>query len=195
MIPLFAFMEPPPLALGLVLLYLGAGAGSALALARRHQPAATAASALVAWPILLPLLWDSPRRPGARGPLAGRIEQVLDALDTTLRDPAAGDLAGDEDLVGLRASLLQADERLALVDKLLAEDASDPWIARDLDALRTARDHAMAEVEAVLSGVVQLRIQVGLLALAGNAAPVRDRLRELRGRIGALEEVSRLNAR
>ena len=37
----------------------------------------------------------------------------------------------------------------------------------------------------MLDGVVQLRLQIGLRALAGNSVPVQDRLRDLRGRLAA----------
>jgi hypothetical protein len=192
MLPPFADLAAPPLFLALGAAYAAAGALTAGVLARKGEPAGTIATALVAWPLLLPALAAPEPRTPARGPLGPRIDAALDALEATLRDPAAGDVGDDDDTRVLRHALHQADERLALVDRLLADDATaDPTVADGVASLRAARDHAAAEIEAVLSALTQLRIQVGLLTLAGNAAPVRDKLRELRMRIGALDEVGR----
>jgi len=59
-----------------------------------------------------------------------------------------------------------------------------------LDALQAARGRAAAEIEEVLAGVGLLRVQVGLLTLAGDTTPVRARLVELQARVAALEEVA-----
>jgi hypothetical protein len=93
-----------------------------------------------------------------------------------------------EELVALDAALRRADARIATVDRLLGEEAlrGDPLAAQ----LERARDFAADEVEAVLRGVVQLRVQVGLVALAGDTVPVRDRMRELAARVRAIEELS-----
>jgi hypothetical protein len=186
-------LSEPPLVLALAAAYAGAGVTTAALLRRRGRPVATAASALAAWPLLLSLLGDD-AAPRSTGPLARRIDGALDALEATLRHPAAGDVGTGEDTVALRASLHRADERLGLVDRLLGEPqgVDDPDVVAGLAALGAARDAAAREIEAVLAGVVQLRIQIGLVTLAGNAPPVRARLRELRARIGALDEVTRL---
>ena len=63
-------------------------------------------------------------------------------------------------------------------------------LRRVAERLQAARDKAAAEVEAVLKGLVQLRVQLGLVALAGETGPVRDRLMELSARLTALEEVA-----
>lgn len=183
----------------LVLAYAAVGVVAAAELHRRGQDAGTVLSAVIAWPVLVSALRPpEPTRhaPGAHadGPLGRRIDDALDALEATLRDPATGDIGGVEDTADLRTSLHRTDERLALVDRLLVDGGgvADPAVVDGLAALRVARTAAAAEVEAVLAGVLQLRIQIGLVTLAGNDLPVRARLRELRARIGALDEVTKL---
>lgn len=172
----------------LLLGYLVVGCGVALALSRRGYPAATGVSALFAWPVLLPLVQSPPRPPA--GPLAARIATTFAALGDALQDPAAGDLAFGDDLRGLQLALERADERLALVDRLLADTPDDPRVADGLASLRTARDRAASEIEGVLADVAQLRLQIGLVALAGQDLPVRERLRALLARARAFEEVA-----
>lgn len=164
--------------------WLAIGALTGLTLSRRGQPAATALTAVLAWPVLLPLLGSAP----SAGPFAERIAAAFAALRAALADPAAASVVSTEELVALEAALTRADARIAMVDRLLHEDAlaSDPLSAQ----LTRARGHAADEVEAVLRGVVQLRVQVGLVALAGDTLPVRDRMRELGARVSALEELS-----
>ena len=90
----------------------------------------------------------------------------------------------------------RADQRLARIDRLLHETQSAPGSRGDasLEAaiarLCHARDHAARELEAVLAGLVSLRIQLGLFALAGESEPVRERLVELEARVAALAELS-----
>ncbi len=173
--------------------YLLAGAVVGLALARRGRDAATAAGAVVAWPLLLPLL-GTDRRAAGEGPMARRIDEAFDALLDTLADPAAADVPFEEDVDDLREALSRVDQRLALVDRLLVqegESTSEP-VARSVETLRRARARAASEIEAVLAEVAQLRIQVGLMALAGETVPVVDKLRELRARASALEEVAEI---
>lgn len=170
------------------LLLLGAwllvGAFTGAALSRRGQPTATALTALVAWPVLLPLLGS----PSSAGPFSDRISAAFAALRGALSEPAAASVVSPDELVALEGALRRADARIAMVDRLLQEDAlsQDPLSAQ----LTRARGHAADEVEAVLRGVVQLRVQVGLVALAGDTLPVRDRMRELGARVSALEELS-----
>lgn len=187
---LVAFTSPaPPLFIALGGGYLLAGGAVAVGLVRRGEPRANVLLSLVTWPLLLPLLWDAaPTSTG--GPLTRRIDDALDALAATLGDPSAGELPGGDDVGFLREALHRADSRVALVDRLL--DSPDAASAPDAQAtLRTARATAVAEIEAVITGVIELRLQVGLLALHGDTGPVRERLRELRGRIGAFDEVAR----
>ncbi len=173
-------------------LYVLAGAGTALLLARRDHPPATALAALAAWPFLLPLLSTPPHPPG-RGPFAQRIDGVFRALEGTLGDPAAGEVPWSGDLEGLRGTLHRGDARLALVEGLLADHGTEEGaVGESVARLRAARDRATAEIEAVLAEVVQLRLQVGLVALAGQTVPVQERLRELLLRARALDEIARL---
>jgi hypothetical protein len=174
-------------------LYLLVGAGVSLALARRGRDAATAAGAVVAWPLLLPLL-GSGRREAGSGPMARRIDEAFDALLDTLADPAAADVPFEEDVDELREALSRVDQRLALVDRLLQQEGgstSEP-VARSVETLRRARARAAGEIEAVLAEVAQLRIQVGLMALAGETVSITDKLRELRARAAAIEEVAEI---
>ena len=163
--------------------YAAAGCGTAVLLAHRGVPSATACTALLAWPLLLPLLRTPPS-----GPFAERIDAAFDALARTLRDPAAGEVAFAADLDGLKEALHRGDARLALVERLLAEHRDARVSVAELQA---ARDRTAAEMEDVLDEVARLRLQVGLSALAGGV-PVRDRLEELLARARALDEVARL---
>lgn len=180
---------------GAALLLVGyAGVGVAVGgwLARRGAPVSTSVAAIAIWP----LLWSAAReRPAmkAGGPLGPRISQAFDALRAALTDPAAAEVPWRSELEGLEDALRRADERVGLVDRLLLAPAGDdPEVQRSEEALRRARAHAVAEIEGVLAGVAQLRLQVGLVALAGDAGGVGDRLRQLRARVAALDEVARL---
>lgn len=173
--------------IGLVVVYLVIGVGVAGWLGRLGHPPATAMSAVVAWP----LMWSTTGTAAsgvAPGPHHARIAACFEALTRTLREePAAVGLVGSGDLSVLRHSLERADARIAAVDRLLAEPGlRDEPGAR---ALQEARAKAADQVEAVLAGVLQLRVQVGLLALAGDTAGVRARLGELTARVRALEEI------
>ena len=173
--------------LALAAAWLLIGGGVATALVRRGEPASTALAAVAAWPVLLPML--SGAAPVVTvGPFAARIEACFGALRAALADPVAAGVVTAEELVALEAALRRADARIATVDRLLGEEAlrGDPLAAQ----LERARDFAADEVEAVLRGVVQLRVQVGLVALAGDTVPVRGRMRELAARVRAIEELS-----
>ncbi|MFN7143972.1 MAG: hypothetical protein ACK4YP_09365 [Myxococcota bacterium] len=165
--------------------WLAVGGVTAMVLHQRGQPVATVLAAVAAWPVLLPVLGDAAT---SRGPFATRIDTCFTALRAALADPAATGVVTPEELVALERSLCRADQRIAMVDRLLAEEAlrGDPLASQ----LVRARGFAADEVEAVLRGVVQLRVQVGLLALAGDTVPIRDRMRELGARVRAIEEIS-----
>lgn len=178
-IPLLATPGLPEL-LGLG--YVAAGLGIALKLERRQLSRSTVLSALVCWPLYLGLLTDSGPPPPPTGPLAARIRQAFEAL-------AAAELdLGEVD--DLRRTLEAADRRLAKVDALLAEDLG--YTGEAYGRLQQARARTAAEIEGVIDGVLELRIQVGLVELAGDTAPITERLRELRGRVEALEEIGAL---
>lgn len=155
-------------------------------LAQRGHPTAVSLAALVAWPLVLPALSD-PTPPS--DPLNARIDRAVDDLATTLRDPLVGwDAPGDLEL--LRAALRRAGERVGWIDELLAStDGSD---GDSRTELVDARARAAGEVDAVLAGLTQLRLQVGLRMLQGDTTPIRARLTELHDRIQVMDEVQRL---
>jgi hypothetical protein len=177
---------PNQLALLVLGLYALTGFAVAAVLTRRGVPSTTAVSAIAVWPLLVPLLTGPSAPPTRSGPLSARIEGVFAALRTVLAETGTTELS-NADLDRLRAALHRADERLALVDRLLAQpiDAG----SRSLDRLQQARGHAQSEIEAVLASLVELRLQIGLLTLSGNGASVRDQLVALQSRVAALEEV------
>jgi hypothetical protein len=175
--------------------YVLVGLVVAWRLGRAGFPRATALSALAVWPLLWPVL-RRPPSPSHPGPFAERIADALHGLERTMADPAADEVAVPEDLAGLVADLRRADERLALVDRVVREIGSegrhDAGVNAALASLRHARAATAAEVEAVLDGIVQLRLQIGLRSLAGNSVPVRERLRDLRARLAAADEIAGL---
>lgn len=180
-------MSPTAATLLLLAAWLVIGGATALALTRRGQPPATALTALVAWPVLVPLLTDG-AVPRSTGPFVTRIDTCFTSLRAALADPSAAGVIGAEDLATLESALRRADARIGMVDRLLQEDAvSDDPVATQL---HRARGFAAEEIEAVLRGVVQLRVQVGLVALAGDTLPVRERMNELGARVRAIEEMS-----
>ncbi len=189
--------------LGAAAIYLAIGVAVGLLLSQAGRSRATALSALACWPLMLSLL-GAPVRPAVKGPLARNIAHSFDALAELLRDEAAGDPATAADwsapLQALRRDLERADRRLAVADRILAEQPryGTATLGQDLRSLQHARDRAATELEAVLAGVHQLRIQVGLLALSeirgGPALAVQRRLGELRARVKAIEELSQLEA-
>lgn len=181
----------PPLWLALGLAYGAIGIAVALRLATRGASHAAAVSALGCWPLLLPLV-VTPPKPSSGGPLHERIRRCADDLRSTMADPAADGLVVVEDLDELVADLERADERLGLVDRLLADVGANTRPSAGLQALRAARARAAAEVEAVLDGMVELRLSIGLRSLAGNTVPVHERLQDLRARLGAVQDLTDL---
>jgi hypothetical protein len=180
---------PNQLALALLAAYALAGLAIGTALSRRGQPASTALSALAVWPLLVPLLSSPPPPlPVRSGPLSERIDGVFAALGSVLAETGTTELSS-ADLERLRSALHRADERLALVDGLLGQPIEAGGdVARSVDRLRQARAHAGSEIEAVLAGLVELRLQIGLLTLSGGGS-VREQLKALQSRVAALEEV------
>jgi hypothetical protein len=200
-------------ALALVLGYLGAGAAAGVRLARRGHALGLVASAVIGWPLLAGVLFGPTivraRKPIA-GPFAVRIGDGLASLHASLaeaRSESPIELASPHQLASLELALRQADERVACVDRLIAElDAGararpdQPAPTREfeqtrqtsLTSLRAAREHAADELEQVLTMLLQVRVQIGLHALTGTAtvAPVRERLAELEARVAALAELS-----
>ena len=187
---------------GAALVYLVLGLTVGLVLLHNGHPRSTAASALVAWPLLIGLLGARPLAPSAGGPKAAAIARAFGALNDLLEQQRAQGVgvgwAGE--LGDLRAALEAADARIAMVDRILddlrANGADATAVAEDLADLARARERATDELDAVLGGVHRLRIQVGLLALSEirdeAAQAVQQRLRELHARARAIEEISSL---
>lgn len=195
-------------ALALVLGYLGAGAAASVRLARRGHALGLVASAVIGWPLLAGVLFGPTivrtRKPIA-GPFAARIGHGLASLHASLaeaRSESPIELASPHQLASLELALRQADERVASVDRLITEleSGQDAAPTREFErtrqaslaSLRGAREHAADELEQVLTMLLQVRVQIGLNALAGPAmvAPVRERLAELEARVAALAELS-----
>jgi hypothetical protein len=179
--------DAPSLLVVVAGLYLAVGVAVAAVLARGGAAPSVALAAVGAWPLLLSAIERSPTIDARPGPMRAPIDAAFAALEGALADPAVGVVPFRAELDGLRSALLRADERLGLADRLLHEvgETGDPEIARSHRTLTEARAHTAAEIEAVLSGVVQL-------ALAGNGGGVADRLRQLGARVAAIEEVEGL---
>lgn len=200
------------LAAALLLAYLGLGALAALQLARRGHALGLVASALLGWPLLASLLFGRAPEPRPREPIAGpfaeRITSGLAGLQTSLAASAGEplELASPTQLLALAQGLRQADERIAALDRMIAElsstsaPTSEPYERSritSLTNLRSARSRAAAELDEVLAMLLALRVQIGLHALSGPAAlvPLRERLAELDARVAALGELSSLDQR
>lgn len=167
--------------------YLVTGATVAWLLERRGVRHTVAISALGCWPLLLPLL-STAQAVAPEGPLSERIVRCAAELRSTMADPRAENIVDLDDLDELVADLHGADQRVAMVDALIADVRASSGDAPGLPALLSARACAAAEVEAVLQGMVELRLSIGLRSLAGNSVPVQERLGDLRARLGALDE-------
>lgn len=179
----------PALWIGIGATYLAVGATVAWVLGHRGVRSAVAVSALGCWPLLLPLLSAGPP-PSASGPLCDRIDRCAEDLHSTMSDPRAESVVVVEDLDELVADLHRADQRLGMVDALVVDVRTSSGDAPGLAALLAARARAAGEVEAVLQGMVELRLSIGLRSLAGNSVPVQERLCDLRARLGALDEIT-----
>jgi hypothetical protein len=196
----------PSLWATLALGYLGIGATMAWHLGRNGHGFGVTSSALACWPLLLGLVGRAPpsselhfdARPSP-GPNATRIDACMrslaEGLSETLESGGPPLIDGAQ-LAKLADALHRADGRIARVDRLLRETEAQCQLVRDasVDAavarLRSAREHARNELEAVLAGLLQLRVQLGLFTLAGESEPVRERLAELEARVAALAELS-----
>jgi len=207
--PLLAELElgrMPSLWATLALGYLGAGAAIAWHLGRKGHGLGVTSSALACWPLLLGLVGRAPPSEPLRfdprpspGPNAARIDACMRALSEGLAETVeagGSSLIDAAALARLAEALHQADGRIARVDRLLRETEAQRALVRDASVdgaiarLRSAREHAHAELEAVLAGLLQLRVQLGLFTLAGESEPVRERLAELQARVAALAELS-----
>jgi hypothetical protein len=200
----------PSLWATLMLGYLGVGAAMAWHFGRRGHGLGTSTAALACWPLLIGLVGRAPPTheldlcsPIEPGPNRVRIDACVAALRQGLHEELGDALVGAPlidaaQLDKLAKSLHRVDYRIARIDRLLIETRSthgprattDPTLEAAIARLCQARDHAARELEAVLAGLVSLRIQLGLFALAGESEPVRERLVELEARVAALAELS-----
>lgn len=177
------------LTLALLAAYGVVGLAVGVWLVRSGSPPATAAAAVVAWPLLLQSRPRGPE-PEPGGPLRVAIDRAFERLDD-----AAGRIGGlrpewETERAALRDALVRADARLAVVDRILAEDRDGPQSLTDsLDRLRARRERSADEIALVLGEIAQMRVQMGLLALSGDAVPLRDGLRSLVARARALDEL------
>lgn len=205
MIPLLAGLPPATLEVTLGTCFVGVGAWCAWRHHRLGRPTPTVLAALVAWPLLwpdadarpLPSPGNEPGNEPAAGPLRPRIDEAFAALERALVAPGADAVARPGDLIALRTALRQIDARVAAVDRLLEDTLvdrlpDDPAISATLDRLHRARARAVAALEDSLAGLARLRLQVGLVALAGDVGPVREHLLALAARVAALDEVTGL---
>ena len=181
-------MEGLPLSWVLGAAYVLIGLGLAGWLHHHGHAIGTTASALVAWPLMAPLVRQAPPAPRGAGPLAARIDARLRALALALDEPGAEGLVSIEELDALRRSLHATDARLGAADRILGtisgEDRSE-----QATRLRAARAHTQGELEEVLGELEQLRLQAALLVLNGERTTARERVSELLGRARAIEEV------
>jgi hypothetical protein len=197
----------PSLWVSLLLGYLGVGAAMAWHLGRRGHQLGTSTMALACWPLLLGLVGREAPVGGVEldathhvgGPNRGRIDACIAGLQHALDEQLAGaPLIDAAALLKLRGSLYRADHRIAQVDRLLGEaratalteHARDVTLEAAIARLSEARNLAAHELEAVLAGLLSLRVQLGLFALAGESEPVRARFGELEARVAALAELS-----
>ncbi len=179
-------MSSPSVVLVLLGIYLALGVAMAMRFSLRGDVGA-AVSAVFAWPLMLSDLSSGASPPGT-GPYARDIRRGLGALREALREPEVENLVPESDLCAIEGALTSADGRVSRVDRLLQDP--DVQASEDGQRLRAARARAAAEIEAVLKGLVQLRVQLGLVALAGETAPVREQLGSLVARLRALDELS-----
>ncbi len=173
-------------------LWLVAGAAVATGLAWRGHPEATAWTALVAWPFLLPLLRALPEREPA-----GRADTIEDAIAGAREAIARVDGVDPRwlgEIEALRAALRGMDRRLAPIEAALAVPVpgDDPELARAHAALAEEAERARAAIRHGIAGLHHLRLQAGLADLAGGSAGTAARLDELRRRMAALAEVARV---
>ena len=184
---MFAFLAWSPTTLShlLAAAYVSCGIAVATKLSRSGASHETALSALAVWPLLLPLLTAPPKPP--TGPLGERIDRAFADLDRVLVESPSTPL-DPTDLRALREALHRADERLALVDRWLERERQNNQPSA-LASLQEARQRSVLEIESVLGEMSQLRLQIGLLTLAGDGGAVQEQLSALMARVSALEEL------
>ncbi|MGB1275042.1 MAG: hypothetical protein ACPG77_04765, partial [Nannocystaceae bacterium] len=148
-----------------------------------------AVSGLACWP----LLWSLMRQrqpPGDRG-RNDRIDAAITALRGTLEH--AEFIPPGVSLDHLQLALHRVNARISWADRMLqecGETGASPELHQTIVTLRASREHAAGELDAVLSSLVQLRIQLGLADLAEGKEPVAQCLGDLQARVDALRALS-----
>jgi hypothetical protein len=179
----------------LMLLLLGiyalVGAGVALLLIRGGTAPWAAAAAVFAWPLMLPGARPDPAPGEAQGPLHASIEAAFSRLEDAIRHSPGPPPDWKAGLATLRASLLRADERLAIADRILAEPAGE-GLQSSVLRRHERRQATATQIAAVLDEIGRLRLQLGLVALDGEALPLREAMQQLLQRARALDEVEQL---
>jgi hypothetical protein len=174
-------MNSSLLPLLVLLVYLGIGVYLSTSFIQKGATGGALAT-LVAWPLMLGA-WS--QYSAGTGPFTVRIQQAFRALEAAWQDPGAKGVLPELELKSLEQSLIRADSRIGMVDRLL----EDPAVAEGGAPLREARARAAREVEQALQELVLLRVQLGLVALAGDTRPVQSSLANLSARVRALEEM------
>ena len=182
-----------PFAIAATIAYLLMGAAVSMSLARRGATLEERCTAVVGWVFFLATL-SAPPPQEHRGPHADRIEHAFHALSQLLADADRGEADWERELDALHEALLAADQRVQLVDQLLAEEATAARseLHESRNALVARRTRAAEEIQGVLDELARLRLQIGLVALSGDALPIREGLLSLAARIRALDEVEQM---
>lgn len=163
----------PGLLAGASLLWMLIGAWTAWALAQRGH--ALAATALLAWPFLLPALWEPPP--------ADRVDQLVDELRAALEAAGSPDLC---DTAALGEALRAARRRVDQLLVLRRQSEGMPDLVAEIDRVIA---QTRAEIDGVFAAARRLRVEVGLAGLSGSLSTT---LAQLQARVSALGEVERL---
>lgn len=165
--------------------WLVAGILVAGLLHRHNQEPPVVVSAIVAWPLALPLLFA----PTRGGPFALDILRATAVAEEALARHRA-ELPWLGSLDNLRERLQRADERIAAVDRSLEQLALVPESQRpDLTGLQVAREHAATQLLDILRRVGQLRVELELCALKDDDTAIRASVRELVTQMAALDQL------
>lgn len=173
--------------------YLLVGVTVSWQLARRGHRITTAVSSFLCWPLFLGLFGKTPEM--QQGPMAIKIRESMQTLREAIANPQSSELGDFSQIEALETALLQADQRLVFVDRMLHEPSSEmnPELQNSRARLKQAHEHAIHEIEAVLAGICQLRMEIAMHLLAGTRVPIQEQLQDLQARMSALSELSSLH--